>query len=94
MAMLDRQDAVVQDIDLAMKLGAGHPMGPLELADYIGLDTALSILEGWIAAYPDEPSFFIPNVLKRKVDEGLLGRKSGKGFYRWEGDKCTMEVVR
>ncbi len=47
MAMVDRNDASVKDIDLSMKLGAGHPMGPLHLADYIGLDTCLFIVEGW-----------------------------------------------
>ena len=48
MAMVDRNDATVKDIDLSMKLGAGHPMGPLHLADYIGLDTCLFIVEGWV----------------------------------------------
>jgi 3-hydroxyacyl-CoA dehydrogenase len=48
MLMVDRNDASVKDIDLSMKLGAGHPMGPLHLADYIGLDTCLFIVEGWV----------------------------------------------
>lgn len=48
MAMVDRDDASVKDIDISMQLGAGHPMGPLHLADYIGLDTCLSIVEGWV----------------------------------------------
>lgn len=47
MAMVDRDDASVKDIDISMQLGAGHPMGPLHLADYIGLDTCLYIVEGW-----------------------------------------------
>ena len=93
MAMVDRNDASILDIDASMKLGAGHPMGPLELADYIGLDTALHILDGWVRDFPNEPAFFIPKVLKKKVAEGMLGRKSGKGFYKWEGDKCLHEVV-
>lgn len=86
MAMVDRNDATVKDIDLSMKLGAGHPMGPLHLADYIGLDTCLFIVEGWADKFPNEPSFFIPDCLKEKVAAGDLGRKSGKGFYHWEGD--------
>jgi len=48
MAMVDRDDASVKDIDISMQLGAGHPMGPLHLADYIGLDTCLYIVEGWV----------------------------------------------
>jgi len=87
MAMVDRKDASVKDIDLSMQLGAGHPMGPLHLADYIGLDTSLYIVQGWVEKYPNEPSFFIPQCLADKVAAGNLGRKSGKGFYHWEGDK-------
>lgn len=87
MLMADRNDASVKDIDLSMQLGAGHPMGPLHLADYIGLDTCLFIVQGWVEKYPDEPAFVIPDCLKEKVDAGDLGRKTGKGFYNWEGDK-------
>jgi 3-hydroxyacyl-CoA dehydrogenase len=87
MLMLERGDATTADIDTAMKLGCGYPMGPFELTDYVGLDTTLSILEGWVQAYPKEPAFAIPAVLKKKVAEGKLGRKSGEGFYKWQGDK-------
>src|SRR5688572_29212050 len=80
-------DASAADIDTAMKLGTGHPMGPIELTDYVGLDTTLSILEGWVAAHPDEPAFRIPAILARKVAEKKLGRKTGEGFYKWQGDK-------
>jgi 3-hydroxyacyl-CoA dehydrogenase len=93
MAMVDRNDASVKDIDLSMKLGAGHPMGPLHLADYIGLDTCLFIVEGWTEKYPDEPSFILPQCLKDKVAAGDLGRKTGKGFYHWDGDKRGDPVV-
>jgi 3-hydroxyacyl-CoA dehydrogenase len=85
--LLERGDATANDIDTAMKLGCGHPMGPIELSDYVGLDTTLSILEGWVAAHPKEPSFLIPAILKKKVAEKKLGRKTGEGFYKWEGDK-------
>jgi 3-hydroxyacyl-CoA dehydrogenase len=87
MSMVDRNDASVKDIDLSMQLGAGHPMGPLHLSDYIGLDTCLFIVQGWVEKYPDEPCFIIPKCLEEKVAAGDLGRKSGKGFYNWDGDK-------
>lgn len=85
--MLDRGDASKEDIDAAMQLGCGHPMGPLTLTDYVGLDTTLFILQGWTQRYPDEPAFKVPASLERKVKEGKLGRKTGEGYYRWEGDK-------
>lgn len=92
LAMLDRQVATVGDIDVSMQLGAGHPMGPIQLADYVGLDTCLNILQGWIRDYPDEPSFIVPNCLIEKVKAGHFGRKSGVGFYKWEGDKAIAPV--
>jgi 3-hydroxyacyl-CoA dehydrogenase len=85
--MLDRGDASKEDIDTAMQFGCGHPMGPLTLTDYVGLDTTLFILEGWTARYPDEPAFAVPDSLREKVAAGKLGRKSGEGYYKWEGDK-------
>ena len=85
--MLDRGDASKEDIDTAMQFGCGHPMGPITLTDYVGLDTTLFILEGWVSRYPDEPAFAIPNILKEKVAAGKLGRKTGEGFYTWDGDK-------
>jgi 3-hydroxyacyl-CoA dehydrogenase len=87
MQMLERGDATKEDIDTAMKLGCGYPMGPIELTDYVGLDTTLSIVEGWTERYPDDPAFAVPKLLEQKVREGKLGRKSGEGFYAWEGDK-------
>ncbi|CAM9781073.1 unnamed protein product [Sphacelaria rigidula] len=87
MLMLDRGDGSVEDIDKSMELGAGHPMGPLTLSDYVGLDTCLSILNGWVDKYPTEPSFVVPECLKQKVAAGKLGRKTGEGFYIWNGDK-------
>ena len=87
MALVDRKEASVKDVDVAMKLGCGHPMGPMHLADYIGLDTCHSIVKGWTENFPDEPAFFVPACLQEKIDAGDLGRKTGKGFYHWEGDK-------
>lgn len=85
--MLERGDATKEDIDAAMQYGCGYPMGPITLTDYVGLDTTLSILKGWVERYPDEPAFAIPKVLEQKVAEGKLGRKTGEGFYTWDGDK-------
>jgi len=85
--MLERGVANVADIDTAMMYGAGMPMGPLTLADYVGLDVCLSILKGWTSRFPSEPAFGIPKVLEAKVAAGKLGRKSGEGFWKWEGDK-------
>lgn len=87
MLMVDRKDATVKDIDLSMQLGAGHPMGPLHLADYIGLDTILSVITSWKEDFPDEPAFVVPQCIQDKVANGDFGRKAGKGFYHWDGDK-------
>ena len=65
-----------------MSLGCGYPMGPFTLTDYVGLDTTLSILEGWHERFPDDPTFVPPQILKDKVAAGKLGRKSGEGFFK------------
>ncbi len=70
----------VESIDTVMKLGMNHPMGPLELADFIGLDTLLSILYVLYEGYNDSKYRPCP-LLKEYVDAGWLGRKSGRGFY-------------
>jgi 3-hydroxybutyryl-CoA dehydrogenase len=68
------------DIDTCAKLGLNHPMGPLELADFVGLDTCLYVLEVLYAGYGD-PKFRPCPLLRKMVQAGRLGRKSGKGFY-------------
>jgi 3-hydroxybutyryl-CoA dehydrogenase len=70
------------DIDNAMKLGAGYPMGPLFLTDYVGLDTTYYITQVMFDEFK-EPRFAAPPLLKRMVMAGLHGRKTGKGFYDW-----------
>jgi 3-hydroxybutyryl-CoA dehydrogenase len=72
--------ATREDIDTAMRLGLAHPMGPLELSDLIGLDTLLAIGEVLREAFPDDPRFEAPALLRRMVAERRLGRKSGGGF--------------
>jgi len=72
-----------EDIDAVMKLGMNHPMGPLELADFIGLDVCLGIMRTLHSGFGDSKYRPCP-LLVRMVDAGKLGRKSGEGFYRYE----------
>ena len=72
----------VEDIDKTMTLGMGHPMGPFTLLDFVGLDTAYSIANIMHAEFRD-PAFAPPPLLKRMVLAGRLGRKSGRGFYKY-----------
>src|SRR5262245_596604 len=85
--MVERGEASREDIDAAMKLGCGYPMGPIELLDYVGLDTTLAIVEGWHRRFPGEKLFEPPALLRDLVKRGQTGRKSGRGFYEWEGDR-------
>ena len=71
-----------EDIDTVMRLGMRHPMGPLALADFIGLDTCLSILEIMHEGFGD-PKYRPSPLLRRMVDAGMLGVKSGRGFYEY-----------
>ena len=82
--VLEQGVGSAKDIDEVMRLGMNHPMGPLELADFIGLDVVLAILEVLYAELGD--SRFKPSPLLRKhVEAGWLGRKSGRGFYEYPG---------
>jgi 3-hydroxybutyryl-CoA dehydrogenase len=89
--MLDAINAVeanvasVEDIDKGMQLGAGHPMGPFTLLDFVGLDTVYKIAEIMFAEYRDR-RYAPPPLLKRMVLAGMLGRKSGKGFYDYASE--------
>jgi 3-hydroxybutyryl-CoA dehydrogenase len=78
--LLESGVASREDIDQAMKLGCGHPMGPFTLLDLVGLDTTLYVAEVMFTEFR-EPRFAPPPLLKRMVMAGHLGRKSGKGFY-------------
>jgi 3-hydroxybutyryl-CoA dehydrogenase len=69
-----------EDIDMGMQLGMNHPMGPLTLADFVGLDTILFVADEMYAETKD-PKYAAPPLLRRMVAAGHLGRKSGKGFY-------------
>lgn len=71
-----------ESIDTGMKLGTNIPMGPLELADFVGLDTLLNLCD-YIYSQTGDDKFKAPNILRRYVEAGWLGRKSGKGFYEY-----------
>ena len=76
----------IEDIDTGMKAGASHPMGPLTLADFVGLDTLVAIADVMVDAYGEERCA-APETLKKMVSAGDYGRKSGKGFYDYSGDQ-------
>lgn len=82
MRMVEQGVASAEDIDKAMVLGYNHPMGPLRLTDLVGLDVRLSIAE-YLHRELGSESFRPPDILRRMVAEGKLGRKSGQGFYSW-----------
>jgi 3-hydroxybutyryl-CoA dehydrogenase len=81
--MLEAGYATAEDIDQGMTLGCAHPMGPLRLSDLIGLDTLKAVADSMYEEYK-EPLYAAPPLLRRMTDAGLLGRKSGRGFYDYE----------
>jgi 3-hydroxybutyryl-CoA dehydrogenase len=85
MRMLEEGVAGAKEIDTAMELGYNHPMGPLRLTDLVGLDVRLHIAE-YLHAKLGSERFRPPDILRRMVAEGKLGKKSGEGFYKW-GDE-------
>ena len=85
--MVEQGVASADDVDRAMELGYRHPMGPLKTTDYVGLDVRLAIAEHLHAEVGE--AFRPPQLLRRLVRAGKLGRKSGEGFYRWEDGKAV-----
>jgi len=83
MRLAEGGDAEMRDIDTAMRLGTGYPMGPFEVMDYIGLDTMKFILDGWHQRCPEDPRFHPCQSLEKLVAAGKLGRKNGEGFYQY-----------
>jgi len=86
MRMFEQGVASAQDIDTAMELGYNHPMGPLKLTDLVGLDVRLNIAE-YLHRELGSEAFRPPEVLRRMVSEGKLGKKTGQGFYDWSKDE-------
>ncbi len=91
MRMLEEGVASAADIDTAMTLGYNHPMGPLELTDLVGLDVRLAIAEH-LARTIDDARFAPPDVLRRLVAAGKLGKKTGEGFYRWADGRPVRDA--
>ncbi|GMU53145.1 MAG: putative 3-hydroxyacyl-CoA dehydrogenase [Candidatus Xenobia bacterium] len=87
--MVESQVASAADIDRAMELGYRHPMGPLKLTDLVGLDVRLAIAEHLTREIG--PQFTPPPLLRRLVRAGYLGKKTGRGFYRWEGEQALED---
>jgi 3-hydroxybutyryl-CoA dehydrogenase len=80
--MFEQGVASAEDIDAAMVLGYRHPVGPLKLTDMVGLDVRMNIGE-YLAKELDNPAFNPPDIMRKMVAEGKLGKKSGHGFYSW-----------
>ena len=89
MRMVEQGVASARDIDIAMELGYNHPMGPLKLTDLVGLDVRLSIAE-YLHRELGSETFRPPEVLRRMVSEGKLGKKTGQGFYDWSKENEDM----
>jgi 3-hydroxybutyryl-CoA dehydrogenase len=84
--MVESGVADPKDIDKAMTLGANHPMGPLQLIDFIGLDVHRAKMQT-LRSVLDDPRYQHPNIVDKMIDEGRLGRKVGKGFYDYDEGK-------
>jgi 3-hydroxybutyryl-CoA dehydrogenase len=89
MRALDNGMGSTEDIDRAMVLGCGHPIGPLKLADYIGLDI---LVKGVLFDEFKEKRFSPPAIIRRLVALGFYGRKSGRGFYDWSDPKNPIPI--
>ena len=91
MRMVEQGVASARDIDTAMELGYNHPMGPLRLTDLVGLDVRLSIAE-YLHSKLGSEAFRPPEILRRMVSQGKLGKKSGEGFYKWNEQEAPQKA--
>jgi 3-hydroxybutyryl-CoA dehydrogenase len=90
--MYEEGFASAEDIDEGMKLGCGHPMGPLTLCDFIGLDVLYSVCDSLYEEFK-EPAYAPPPLLKRMVASGRIGRKAGRGFYEYERSRVSSQTA-
>lgn len=81
--LVERGVASIEDVDTAMKLGCGHPMGPFTLADSIGIDVIKFVTDAWHKEEPENPLFTPSRLIEEKVAQKKLGRKTGEGFYKY-----------
>jgi 3-hydroxybutyryl-CoA dehydrogenase len=88
MRMVEQGVASPADIDKAMELGYGHPMGPLRVSDMVGLDVRLAIAD-YLHSQLKDAQYAPPEILRKKVKAGELGKKTGKGFHEWEKPKSS-----
>jgi 3-hydroxybutyryl-CoA dehydrogenase len=91
MRMVEQGVASARDIDTAMELGYNHPMGPLRLTDLVGLDVRLSIAE-YLHSKLGSEAFRPPEILRRMVSQGKLGKKTGEGFYKWNDHEASQKA--
>jgi 3-hydroxybutyryl-CoA dehydrogenase len=87
--MYEEGFATAEDIDEGMKLGCGHPMGPLTLADFIGLDVLYAIGDSLYEEFK-QTEYAPPPLIKRMVASGRIGRKAGRGFYEYRKDHAAI----
>ena len=85
--LVERGVATVEDVDVAMKLGAGHPMGPFKLCDSVGIDVIKLITDAWHKEEPQNPLFNPVKLIDDKVAAGHVGMKAGEGFYKYPAKK-------
>src|SRR4029077_1000148 len=94
MRMVEQGVASAADIDTAMELGYGHPMGPLRLTDLVGLDVRLNIAE-YLHGKLGSEAFRPPEILRRMVSEGKLGKRGGEAFYKWnEQERAKGHILQ
>ena len=91
--MMESGFATADDIDAGMMEGCNHPMGPLRLADLIGLDTTMAVADSLYAEFK-EPLYASPPLLSRMVEAGLLGRKAGRGFYDYHAPATSAPTIK
>ncbi|EPY30233.1 short chain 3-hydroxyacyl-CoA dehydrogenase [Strigomonas culicis] len=89
--LVERGVASIPDVDTAMKLGCGYPMGPFELFDSVGIDVIKFVIDGWHKQYPEHPLFKPSKMVDDLIAAGKLGKKTGEGFYKYDSKGKKIE---